>query len=91
MSGRPGRLTLDSDWRERSFGVYQGLPYEEVFEGYPAFSLSAVGYAAAKTVPGNGERLLAARERVLGAWNRLREGLDDGETVAGSVTADPSG
>ena len=74
-------LAFDRGWRERGFGVYQGLDYRALFEGHPEFALSEVGYAAATAEPEGGESLLAARERVLDALDRLVADLD-GETVA---------
>jgi probable phosphoglycerate mutase len=78
--GRP--VEYDRGWRERDFGVYQGLTYEALFEGYPEFAVHEIGAAAARTVPEGGESLLAARERVLDAWERLVAAVRDGETVA---------
>ncbi len=72
--------TFDCGWRERSFGVYQGLSYEALFDGHPEFALGQVGYVAAEVEPEAGESLLAARERVLDAFDRLLDGADD--TVA---------
>ncbi|MFC4405058.1 histidine phosphatase family protein [Haloarchaeobius iranensis] len=74
-------VEYEHGWRERSFGVYQGLTYEEVFERHPEFAVHEIGIEAARTEPEGGESLLAARERVLDAWNRLVAALDDGETV----------
>lgn len=73
---------FDRGWRERSFGVYQGLTYEDLFEGHPEFAFSEVGYAAAELVPEGGESVLDARERVLEAWKRLLAAIDGDETVA---------
>lgn len=73
---------FDRGWRERSFGVYQGLTPEELFESHPEYSLLEVGYAAAEATPEGGESILDARERVLDAWTRLLADLDDAETVA---------
>ena len=74
-------VAFDRGWRERNFGVYQGLTYEELFEGYPEFAIHEVGIAAARTEPEGGESLLSARDRVLDAWNRLVESLGGDETV----------
>ncbi|WP_435334183.1 histidine phosphatase family protein [Haloarchaeobius sp. TZWWS8] len=74
-------VSFDADWRERDFGVLQGLSYEALFAGYPEFDLGESGVAAARAVPEGGESLLATRERVLDAWERLVEDCDPGETV----------
>ncbi|MFC6786672.1 histidine phosphatase family protein [Halobaculum halobium] len=74
--------TLDARWRERDFGRLQGLAYDELFGTYPEYTLSAIGYAAAETVPESGESLLDMRARALTAFADLRAELGDGETVA---------
>ncbi|MFD1646500.1 histidine phosphatase family protein [Haloarchaeobius litoreus] len=75
-------VDYDRGWRERSFGVYQGLSYETLFEGHPEFAVHKIGVEAARTDPEGGESLLTARERVLDAWNRLVAEVPDGGTVA---------
>jgi probable phosphoglycerate mutase len=71
--------TFDPAWRERNFGVYQGLTKAEIFEEYPQFA-ATTGVSATRETPENGESLLEVRERVLAGWNELLEGAD-GETV----------
>ena len=73
---------FDPGWRERNFGVYQGMHYEELFETHPEYALSEVGYAAAETTPEGGESILETRERVQEAYSRLLGDLDADETVA---------
>jgi probable phosphoglycerate mutase len=67
-------------WRERNFGVYQGLSYETMFEEYPEFDVGQSGEAALGETPERGESLLDLRERVIAGFERL---LDEstGETV----------
>lgn len=74
-------LNRDSRWRERDFGVLQGLDYESLFLGYPEFTLTEVGYTAAQASPANGESLLDNRERVLNALTGLRDSVAPEETV----------
>ncbi|PSQ18778.1 histidine phosphatase family protein [Halobacteriales archaeon QS_8_69_26] len=74
-------VTFERGWRERDFGVYQGLGYDEVYEGRPEFAVGETGVASFRATPEGGESTLAARERVMDAWERLLEGLDPGETV----------
>ncbi len=74
-------LTTDRRWRERDFGVLQGLSYGELFLGHPEFALSEVGYRAAEATPEGGESLIDQRERVLEAFSTLRESLEADETV----------
>lgn len=75
------RVTFDADWRERSFGVFQGLSYDQVYGRHPEFAVDEVGAAALETTPDGGESVLEARERVLRGWERLLPDLDGG-TVA---------
>lgn len=73
--------TFDRQWRERSFGDLQGLTVEEVFEGYPEYSLLHSGAAGARATPPNGESLIDTRQRVIDGWDELvAEGSPD-ETV----------
>lgn len=74
-------LTTDRRWRERNFGVLQGLSYGELFLGHPEFTLSEVGYRAAEATPEGGESLLDHRTRILGAFTELRSSLAADETA----------
>ncbi|RXK46407.1 histidine phosphatase family protein [Halorientalis pallida] len=68
-------------WRERSFGAFQGLTYEQVFSEFPEHRAS-VGMVGLENTPEGGESLLEARERVLTAWDDLLEEADpDGEVL----------
>ena len=73
--------STDRRWRERDFGVLQGLSYGELFLGHPEFTLTEVGYAAAQATPERGESLLDQRERVLDATTDLVADIDADETV----------
>lgn len=81
--GRTVGCEVQSDrrWRERNFGVLQGLEYGELFLGHPEFTLSEVGYTAADARPEGGESLIDQRERILEAMTDLKGTLDDDETV----------
>ncbi|WP_267641566.1 histidine phosphatase family protein [Haloarchaeobius amylolyticus] len=74
-------VTFSRDWRERDFGVYQGMGYEALFEGYPEFAVGETGIAAAETEPEGGETLLEARDRVLTGWQAVVDSLSPDETV----------
>ncbi|MFO7834002.1 MAG: histidine phosphatase family protein [Halohasta sp.] len=74
-------LTTDRRWRERDFGVLQGLDYGELFLGHPEYTLSEVGSTAAEARPEGGESLLDQRERVLAAVDDLRASLGPDETA----------
>ncbi|TQQ79917.1 histidine phosphatase family protein [Halonotius terrestris] len=73
--------TPDRRWRERNFGVLQGLDYGELFLGYPEFTLTEVGYTAATARPEGGESLIDQRERVIDAVTDLVADMDADETV----------
>lgn len=73
--------TYDRAWRERDFGVLQGLSYGEVFEGHPEYAIEKNGIGAARATPETGESLLDMRERVLAGWDRLLAEADPDETV----------
>jgi len=65
-------------WRERSFGVFQGLTYGQVFGEFPENTATS-GMIGLESTPECGESLLEARERVVDAWEDLlgRAGHDD--------------
>ncbi|MFC7211999.1 histidine phosphatase family protein [Natronoarchaeum sp. GCM10025321] len=73
-------VTTSRAWRERDFGVLQGLGYEALFHGYPEYSVVEAGYAGAEARPEGGESWIDFRERVLDAWDALQAEVDD-ETV----------
>jgi len=50
-------------WRERSFGEFQGLTYEQVFGEFPEHR-GSIGMLGLESCPEGGESLLGARERV---------------------------
>lgn len=73
-------VTFTPGWRERDFGVLQGLSYEELFEGHPEFSILKSGVEGARARPEGGESWLDFRERVLDSWRELCADLGE-ETV----------
>lgn len=79
LDGAPVRF--DRGWRERGFGVLEGLTYEALFDGHPEYALSAVGDPALEARPEGGESLLDARERVLSALDALAADLGREETA----------
>jgi len=68
-------------WRERDFGVLQGLAYRDLFEGYPEFSVRKSGYPAAAARPEGGESWQDVYDRIRDAWTELVDELDEAETV----------
>lgn len=72
--------TFDRAWRERDFGVYQGLASEEAFSRFPELSLQANPDRAVEVTPDSGESLEHLRERVLAGWSDFLAAADADET-----------
>jgi probable phosphoglycerate mutase len=72
--------TYSQRWRERDFGIYQGLTEAGLFETHPEFRATG-GTMATRARPPGGERLLDLRERVLMCWTALLADATPGETV----------
>lgn len=82
LAGHVGAsVSFAAGWRERGFGVLQGLDYDDLFERFPEYSVLRSGRAAAGRRPEAGESLLETRARVLEAWRRLRADLGDGTVL----------
>lgn len=74
------RVREEPGWRERDFGVLQGVTYE-AFEGeHSQYSLADAGEAAISRRPERGESLADLRGRVVDTWSRLLADLGDDET-----------
>jgi probable phosphoglycerate mutase len=73
--------TFDRAWRERSMGQLQGLTVEEVYGGYPEYSLLHSGIHGARATPPGGESFVEMYERVLAGWDELVSGHDTGTTL----------
>lgn len=71
-------LRFDRGWRERGFGVYQGLPYADVAERHPEIDLRTTSIVGLPATPEGGESVEEIRERVLDAWERLHADADEG-------------
>ncbi len=67
-------------WRERDLGMYQGLPYDEVFERFPEFALGEDAAAAAAATPESGESLREMADRVVGRFEELLAAAGADET-----------
>ncbi|MFB6073890.1 MAG: histidine phosphatase family protein [Haloarculaceae archaeon] len=74
-------VSFESAWRERDAGVFQGLPFEELFERFPEYALGEAGREAAHRRPDSGESLAEVRDRVLDRWETTLAGCDSSETV----------
>ena len=74
-------VTFDSNWRERDWGVFQGLPANDWFERFPEYALQQRGPEAAHETPDSGESLVEVRERVIEGWERLLAESEPVETV----------
>ncbi|MFC7074963.1 histidine phosphatase family protein [Haloarcula halophila] len=72
--------TFDADWRERGFGVLQGLLAADLFERYPAHD-DGDSVSALPAAPENGETVAAFCDRVRDAWERLVRSVEPGETT----------
>lgn len=64
-------LTFDSQWRERHFGIYQGLSDDRFYGDYPQFDYGSVGDAAFSESPEGGESWYSVHERISSAWDEL--------------------
>lgn len=77
----PVDITYSAGWRERDFGVAQGLTYSEFSRKLPGLSLQTAGEDAIETSPESGESLLDAKQRILTEWHALIEETDPANTV----------
>jgi len=68
-------------WRERHFGVYQGLLYENLFERFPGLLFGDSEVDTIEYEPEGGESFAAMYERVLTGWEELLAGADPDETI----------
>lgn len=71
QSGVKSAPVFERDWRERGFGVFQGLDYESVFGEHPEYDVASGNTDALTVRPENGESLLDLRERVLRGWEAV--------------------
>jgi len=67
-------------WRERGFGTYEGMLYDEVFDQHPEHD-AETGIVTLDAKPPEGESLRGMIERVVGAWEELLVEAGDDETV----------
>lgn len=72
----------EAAWRERDFGVLQGLLAETMYDEHPAFDFLSVGPAAARERPDSGESFIDTRDRALARYRELRADLGPDETAA---------
>ena len=79
-SGLPDPL-FDRNWRERGFGVLQGLSYEDAFGDRPEFDVTSGGAEALEARPENGESLLDCQERVLEGWTSVLDAVGPDGTI----------
>lgn len=85
-------LRFDRGWRERGFGVYQGLPYADVAERHPEFDLRTNSIVGLPATPEGGESVEDVYVRVLDAWGRLHADVDGGNgRNATEDTVEPDG
>ena len=70
---------LDADFRERDFGIFEGLTADDAVRQYPELAARNVAYRWAEAPPG-AEPTREVVERVARGLQRLRE-AHDGQTV----------
>jgi probable phosphoglycerate mutase len=74
-------VRYEAAWRERDIGVYQGLPYDDVFDRFPEFALGEAAAAAAERTPDSGESLVDVHERATARFDELVATHDADDTV----------
>lgn len=84
--GLEERPDLNDAWRERDFGIFQGLSDERYHNDEVVQSSKGEGLL---WTPENGESWRTLETRVLTAWERLRESIGGGETVVLVTHAGP--
>lgn len=77
----PLEITYSPGWRERDFGIAQGLTYSEFSRKLPELSLTTAGEDAITISPESGESLLDTKQRVLDEWQSLLETTDPLDTI----------
>jgi probable phosphoglycerate mutase len=71
---------FDTDWRERGFGIVQGLYAEELLDEFPDHDRDA-SVISLDAHPEGGEGIQTFRGRVESAWDRAISATDPGETT----------
>ncbi|WP_336336124.1 histidine phosphatase family protein [Haloarcula brevis] len=71
---------FDDGWRERGFGIVQGLYAEELLAEYPDHDRDA-SVISLDAAPEGGEGVPTFRERVESTWERAIAATDAGETT----------
>lgn len=71
---------FDTDWRERGFGVVQGLYAEELLAEFPDHDRDA-SVISLDAAPEGGEGIPTFRGRVESGWDRAVSATDTGETT----------
>ncbi|KAA9399292.1 histidine phosphatase family protein [Haloarcula sp. CBA1130] len=71
---------FDTEWRERGFGIMQGLYADELLDEYPDHQRDA-SVISLDASPEGGEGIPTFRQRVESAWQRAIATTDAGETT----------
>lgn len=67
-------------WRERGFGIYQGLLYDDVYARHPEHDATS-GIVALDATPETGESMLDMQQRVIAGWEQLLNDVGPNDTV----------
>lgn len=81
----PGAVRRDPDWRERSFGSYEGRRATVVFDEAPDLHPRKDGFDPTARPP-DGESVVAVRDRVRRGWQSLRDRIHAGGLTVVLVT-----
>lgn len=80
LEGRPVVPLLDSGFRERDFGAWEGLTWDEITELEPALKGSDI-LEIRRFQPRGGELFSVVKGRVFAAYERALARIDSGQTV----------
>lgn len=82
LAGVEPRACIDSAWKPRDAGVFQGLAYEQFEIGDETDSeFSRTDADILPPLPQGGESLAAGRQRVLDGWRQLCETAAETDTI----------
>jgi len=80
LEGRSLAAHIDSGFRERDFGIWEGLTWNQIVELVPALGITGI-LDVRSFQPENGEHFSEVKARVRQAYARALEQIDEGQTV----------